>query len=80
MNERMRFNLAEASAAGQAYQEIPAFRQPMWTPWVINQDGRSVKLGSAMTKREAWEVARIEFDRRSDAAAMAVRLDGVKLL
>lgn len=70
----------EPSFADQANQEIPAFRLPMWTPWVINQDGRSVKLGSAMTKPEAWEVARIELDRRADAAAMAVRLDGVRCI
>lgn len=75
MNERMRSNPAD-----RKNQEIPDFRLPMWTPWVINQDGRSVKLGSAMTKPEAWEVARIELDRRTDAAAMAVRLDGVRCI
>lgn len=72
--------IVKCSFVEQENQEIPAFRQRMWTPWVINQDGRSVKLGSAMTKPEAWEVARIALDCCNGAASMAVRLDGVELL
>lgn len=60
---------------------------PIWTPWVMlkvqsddnTPDGRAFRVGSGMTKHQAWDIAREEMEKRPDALAMAVRRDGALL-
>ena len=74
----------ETSPTDHPHTEIPVSNLPMWTPWVVvdvpsNDNipaGRAVRLGNAMTKRNAWAVARREMDTRPEVVAMAVRRDG----
>ncbi len=56
---------------------------PIWTPWVMVEvagndnmpEGKPIQVGGGMTKNQAWELARVEMEKRPDTVAMAVRRD-----
>lgn len=60
---------------------------PVWAPWIVVDvpnsgdipTGHSMKIGEAMTKQQAWDVARCEMNARPEVVAMAVRMDGESL-
>lgn len=55
----------------------------IWTPWVMVKvqsndnvpKGQPIRVGSGMTKHQAWDIARAEMEKRPDAIAMSVRRD-----
>lgn len=67
--------------------EMDVTSLPVWTPWIVVDvpncgdipTGHSMKIGSAMTKQQAWDAARREMDACPEVVAMAVRRDGESL-